>query len=204
MFSEVSWGVIARFDGGDKYRKFFLNNVDKYAKLYGASTVTDKQNDVLYSYMEKAAKDKSETELNLSLALVDKYLKKDPEERKIFFRITYYTETREWGKQTAAIDDYVALDKYKNVDYMNTVSWGLFEKCDDQASLKKAVKWMEKVVKLEPKKYAYLDTYANLLFKTKYVKDAEAWANKAIEAGKISGDKTTSSEKLLEQIKKTK
>jgi hypothetical protein len=62
---------------------------------------------------------------------------------------------------------------------------------------------MKEVVAKEPQ-YAYLDTYASILYKCGQLKDAEAWANKAIEAGKKSGDKVTSTEELLVKIKSGK
>ena len=204
LFSEVSWGVLAHFDAGEKYKRHFLENMSRYEKLYGTGTVSGKLDIILYGDLQRATKAKDESKLNDVLALVDKYVKEDAADKKISFKINYYTETKEWTKLTNAIDEFISRDKYKNVENINSMSWDLYEKCDDQPALKKATAWMAKVVQLEPKKYAYLDTYAALLYKTKQLHEAEIWANKAIEEGEKSGEKTESTRELLEKVKKAR
>jgi hypothetical protein len=62
---------------------------------------------------------------------------------------------------------------------------------------------MEDVVNKEPT-YAYLDTYAALLYKTGAYKDAEIWAGKAIKAGKADNEEVEETEKLLKKIKEAR
>lgn len=85
---------------------------------------------------------------------------------------------------------------------LNEIAWEMYLKCDDEIPLKKALSWMEQVVKSNPE-YDYVDTYASLLFKTENYTGAEKWALEAIEVGKTSDRDVTETEKLLEKIKQT-
>ena len=202
LFSEVNWAVMARFQAGEKYKKVFFDNIAKYTKLYGQASVNGKVKMILYSDLQDAYKNKDESKFNGVLAIVDKYVPKEERaEDKEDFTITYYTQTKDWVRLAKTVDEHIAKDGYKNTEFINSISWNLYESCDDQASLKKATGWMEKVVAQEPT-YALMDTYAALLYKTNQLKDAETWANKAIAAGEKSGDKTDSTKELLEKIKK--
>jgi hypothetical protein len=49
--------------------------------------------------------------------------------------------------------------------------------------------------------YAYVDTYAALLYKNKNYQEAERIANQAISIGKKAGENVKSTEELLEKIK---
>jgi hypothetical protein len=49
--------------------------------------------------------------------------------------------------------------------------------------------------------YAYLDTYAALLYRNKNYKEAEDYANQAINTGKKAGEDVKATEDLLEKVK---
>ena len=102
---------------------------------------------------------------------------------------------------------YTELSNLVEADYadytpasMNALCWDLYTGCEDQEVLKKAAGWMQDVVSKEPT-YAYLDTYAALLYKTGAYGEAEKWATKAIEIGKAENEKVDDTQKLLEKIK---
>jgi uncharacterized protein HemY len=65
--------------------------------------------------------------------------------------------------------------------------------------LKTAATWMEKLP-LEDQDYAYLDTYASLLYKTKQYPKAEKYARLAIKKGKDAKEKVEATEELLQKI----
>ena len=69
--------------------------------------------------------------------------------------------------------------------------------------IKKAIDWMKPVIDKQPE-YASTDTYAALLYKAKQFAEAKTYAQKAIELGKASGDKTQSTEELLKKIEAAK
>ena len=112
-------------------------------------------------------------------------------------------ETKQWSKQAEAIEDFVTKSNYKNVSFLNGLCWNLYEQCDNSAVLKQACTWMANVIKSN-QDYAYLDTYAALLYKSGNKKDAEIWANKAIDIGTKAGEKVDSTRLLLEKIRQEK
>ncbi|NLU94874.1 thioredoxin family protein [Chitinophaga sp. Ak27] len=58
----------------------------------------------------------------------------------------------------------------------------IFTHSDDPSILQKAIGWMEIIVNSSPKNYNWLDTYANLLYKTGKVNEAIHVEKKALEA----------------------
>lgn len=88
----------------------------------------------------------------------------------------------------------------------NSICWTMFEKVEDQTLLKAAADAMKRVTATEKgKNWAYIDTYASLLYKTKNKAEAEKVAKWAIETAKEEGatpDEYKATEELLEKIMK--
>jgi hypothetical protein len=131
--------------------------------------------------------------------MVGTYASDDKEMTRIYFQIYFYKTTKDWGNCAIAVNKYITKKGYDDVNYINGLAWGMYESCTDQKLLKKAAAWMKEVVAKEPR-YAYLDTYAAVLYKSGETQEAKTWAGKAIEAGKKSGDNTASTEELLKKI----
>jgi hypothetical protein len=203
LFNEVSWGVLSRFAANDQYTQHFFNNMQQYTKLYGAASVEQKVNSIINTRLSEATKSKDDAAFASVLALVDKYVKENAVAQKTSMRIAYYKGTKNWDKFTAAVSDYIATDKYENVEYINSLCWGMYETCDDKAALDKAGSWMGKVVAKEPK-YAYMDTYAAVLYKAGKNKAAADWATKAIAEGKKNSEDVAATEELLKKINEGK
>lgn len=198
LFSEVNWAVLSRFILNEKYNSFFLANIEKYSRLYGKGSTDDKVNAILYNELTEASKNKDEKRFTNVLAMTDKYTT-DGADKKVGFKISYYKATAEWDKCAVAINDLIKKDGYKDADYINSLCWDMYEHCEDKATLQKAAGWMKQVIANEPK-YAAMDTYAALLYKTGQLKEAKIWAEKAIAEGKKTGDDTTATETLLGKI----
>jgi thioredoxin-related protein len=198
LFDEVSWDVIKLFNAGEKYDKQVLNNIDRYRKLYG-SEVQDKITNIIYAVLNEAIKNKDEGKLNEALAGIEKYLPEEKKELSVSFRLTYYSGIGDWKKLAELYQSDLDVNGYKNAAMINTYSWNIYEKCDDQAVLMKAAGWMKKALETDSQ-YAYVDTYAALLYKTRQFTEAEVQAKRAIEAGKKSKDDTKETEALLVKI----
>ena len=202
-FDEVSWAVMSRFTLNKKYNDLILANNTKLRNLYGHFAVEDKINNILMSSLEEAIKKKDEKALNTVLAGVDKYITDNKEETKDNYRLYYYKAVKDWNRYTAAYQAILDRDGFKNTDGINSVCWDMYEKCYEHNPLEKATAWMKQIITDKPQ-YAYLDTYAALLYKTRHLADAETWALKAIETGKKAGETTQSTEDLLKLIRNNK
>jgi thioredoxin-related protein len=97
------------------------------------------------------------------------------------------------------------LEKYKDTSKadameLNEVAWKFFENVNDKAALEKAIVWAQESVKKQ-EGYYNTDTLANLYFKVGDKQNAKTWAQKAIDLAKVKGEDSSSTQKLLENIK---
>ncbi len=203
LFSEANWAVMAQFHLNAKFEKFFFDNRAKYQKLYGRFSVQEKIDNIIGSNMQKAMKEKDETKFEAALKMIDKYVTDDAEGTKANYRISFYKETKNWSKCVTAVNNLIKTKGDADPNYINSLSWDMYEHCTDKAALKSAIEWMKTVIAKAPQ-YAYLDTYAALLSVAGDKKEAEEMAAKAIEVGKQAGEKTESTEQLLKKLKETK
>ncbi len=200
LHSEVSWAVISKFDVGDKYTHYFLANVERYRKIFGKISVNDKLNNMLGEQLSEAIKTKNDSAFEVVLQMVGAYMGEDAAMSKIYCKLSFYKELAKWEQYATTATEYISKIGFANTDYINTMSWELYQHCDNQSVLKKSVDWMKQITDKEPT-YPYMDTYASLLFKTGNKKKAIAAAQKAIEIGNRSKADVTETELLLQKIK---
>jgi thiol-disulfide isomerase/thioredoxin len=82
---------------------------------------------------------------------------------------------------------------------LNNYAWAFYENVSDKKLLAKAADWSGKAVALYPD-YAFMDTHAAVLYKLGKKKEAQAAAEKAIAAGKKTGQDVADTEALLKKI----
>ncbi len=200
LFSEVSFSVLTRFGSllNDKYRNFLFNNQSKYETLYGTAEIQDVVNSLQYKMLNNAVKNKSEKELENTIVFAQTKNKQADDITPIWIRINYYKGTEEWGKMAEQVDKYIAIKGHPS-NNLNDWSWNVYENCNDQEVIRKAVGWMFAVTEAKAE-YATMDTYAALLYKAGHYREAQAYAEKAIDLGKAEGQKTTETENLMKKI----
>lgn len=201
LFSEVSWSVMYGFnnDLNEKYKDHFLDNVDRYKEIYQESEVSDVQYGIVMGVVRKAVDEKNDEVFAQALAMVDQYM---PEEESIKtnMKFQYYQATENWRAFT---EFAMGLLEEQGVEELtglcNQVAWTLYLKCEDAECLQHAAAWMEKVCEIAPD-FAFIDTYAALLYKTGEYTTAKTKAEWAIEVGKEAGDDVSGTEELLGKI----
>ena len=157
---------------------------------------------VVYPQVRAAGKEKSKASFDEAIALLGKYVEdeKDRMDLAESFELSFLQISEDWEAYTMKADAKLKDKPLEDqLGFANGVAWTLYEKCDDPKCLKMMEKWMDKVVELDPS-YAYLDTYAALLFKNGELDSAKKYALKAIEAGKEDESDTKETEALLEKI----
>lgn len=94
----------------------------------------------------------------------------------------YYVAKKNWPAFKDVVNEIVRTQgKDVTPAMLNQFAWEIFENCDDTACLQAALAWSKK--SLEPEELAaYIDTYANLLYKTGDTKNAIAWQEKAVQS----------------------
>lgn len=117
------------------------------------------------------------------------------------YKLDYYKNKKDYNKVTTLVDEFVNSTHQKNnVGSINEVAWELYQSCNDTSLLNRAIGWMQNCVLPKAPLFNYIDTYAALLYKTGKLEEAKAQAKLAIKIGKVDGEKTTETEKLLGQI----
>ena len=198
-FSEQYWSVIYRFNTDEKTNQWVLENKKKLTDLYGKDDVSMKLSNIFGSKLQKIIKDKDEEGLTNLASVMKKYGNDDADEMILQYTIRYHESTQQWKKFTDDVQKYIDTKGFENPMMVNNYAWTLYEKCEDQDCIQKAVAWQKVVVEKDPQ-YGNLDTYAALLYKVKNYDEAITWAKKAIETGKKNKEDTKETENLLERI----
>jgi thioredoxin-related protein len=102
------------------------------------------------------------------------------------------------------IEEYPPVNIDAEIDNINNrIGWPAFLYVTDKKWLNKAAKWMKKVVARIPTNDVYIDTYANLLYKTRRVKEAIQWEEKALSVvNPLNEDLKKTYRKVIAQMKK--
>lgn len=198
LFYEVNWNIMKRFPLNDKYNTFLLDNLDNYRQLYG-DEVNDAIDKVLSSKLQKAINDKNDTEIDNVINLVYKYHPEDADAMADQFRSSYYLNTGNCPKYVEITNTIIEKNPNITAGELNQYGWSVYENCEGNNEVNIALTWMERAVAMDPD-YAVLDTYAALLYKNKDYKEAKVYAEKAIAAGKESGEDTKETQELLSKI----
>lgn len=115
----------------------------------------------------------------------------------------YYTWTEESAKYCEVFNEYLSKYPEKVSKYeLNDVAWRIFQKSKDPKSLEYALAWSKKTLEgSSAKEVMFMDTYANLLYKTG--KKQEAITLEA-EAVRLSGEKNENGglHQVLNRMKK--
>ena len=200
-FSEPTWVVWKRFSYQlDEHNKdYLLANFDNFANLYGRSAMEDIIGTFIYTALDSAGKTKNEALLNEALGMADKYIA-ESENYKAWMKMTYHEKTKNWVAYAAGVNERIISGADFSNNSINEAAWNIYKNSDDIHTIKQAIGWMEKVVDKD-QSYAFLDTYAALLFKDKQYELAEKFALLAIEKGNEGKEDVKATETLLGKIK---
>ncbi|MCX6153723.1 MAG: DUF255 domain-containing protein [Candidatus Kapabacteria bacterium] len=200
LFNEVAWTVMAKFNLNKKYMDFFINNAQKYIELFGIDEVKTKLYGYIDSKIQESFKDKDESKLNSSLELIEKYYL---EENKVFLvpyiKATFYQLSKNWSKLKDPLADYIKKSNMQDHKMVNGFCSFIADNCTDQDLLKSATDWMAALVKID-KEPAFALCHANLLYKRKFYKEAEAEAQRTIELYKAADQSDHQARELLSRI----
>lgn len=200
MDSEVAWSIMSKFDIGEERNGRFLENISYYTAKFGKEDVNAKVASIAYSKLQKAIESGKSEDLQAVIDLVDKYMTENKVENKAYYSMQFYEGIGKWNGYLEHAQAMIDLKSFENhLAEINGYSWTIYEKSDDKEVIQAACEWMGKVVKMDPN-YAYLDTYAALLYKSGKADEALHWAEKAIEVGKKAEENVKETEALREKI----
>lgn len=109
-------------------------------------------------------------------------------------KVIYYHQAHDWNHFQFAIADYIKKYGAKvSPNELNNYAWTVFQNCDDTKCLEEALEWSKNSFK-DNNEPAFIDTYANILYKLGKKEDAISWEEKALNLA--PGDKKDYEETL--------
>ncbi|MEL6922438.1 MAG: thioredoxin family protein [Bacteroidota bacterium] len=182
-------------DTDSKLFDFLLEHRSRFAEMYGSRRITKKIQDLIFSEVEDV-RDES------SLEQIDKlYQRVYPQQAAQLssnFRMNFYRQIGDYEKYARQAVSYV--DQFgANGDQLNDIAYTFYEKVDDRALLKQAIKWVKKSIKGDSNYFNH-DTLAALYYKTGKAKKAKKLATKALAMAEVEGHDASTTMKLLDMI----
>jgi thioredoxin-related protein len=175
----ATWGVVYRFVNDGPYVEKIIANKDALIDKYGGEDVMAKLSRIVFTEVKAAIKSEDEGAFQASLQSADKLLGEEAEDYKLRYRLYYYQMTSQW-KDYADIGNSLAMENLEeNAASLNQIAWTLYEKCESSDAVQLAHDWMKDLVESVPE-YAYLDTYAAILYNIVKKDEALNAASKAI------------------------
>lgn len=110
---------------------------------------------------------------------------------------------QDWANFQPAVLDYMKKYGAKvSADYLNSFAWTVFENCKDKDCVSEALAWSKRSIdKTDGKAPAFIDTYANLLYKSGNQQEAVQWQQKAVDLAQTEDDKATYRDTLMKMQK---
>lgn len=117
-------------------------------------------------------------------------------------KISYYSRRGKWDLYSNELITYMNQygESVSNPTQLNDFAWNIFENCSKKKVLEAALNWSKKsLVGENENNSAFLDTYANLLYKLGRKAEAFNFENKALQADKENAE---GYRETLEKMKK--
>jgi thioredoxin-related protein len=202
-YSEVAWCIITRYQLTEAQQAWILEHESEYRALYDDEfdQIVQKHAQTVFN---AAVEKKDKSLLEKASDLFTKTVPTEAESMRERLRAMYYNRTSDW-KQLGDAVDKMSQTADASAASINEFAWNMYEKCEDNPSLVKAADAMRRTTKdLEASQWAFVDTYAALLYKTGQYDIAEEQALRAIEMGKESKADVSETEELLKKIRAAK
>ena len=178
--------------------QYLLDNRAAFDEQFGAEEVEARIESVLtYHFVNHPELEWSEAEKMIRKALPENSAAKSSQIRMTMF----YMQEDIPNFMKAAANHYEEFSSQDSKE-LNMIAWYFYQNSDDKEQLGKALKWAEKSVQLE-EQYSNTDTVAHLLSKLGKKKAARKMAQKAIALAKKTEEDYSSTEELLNELKKS-
>ncbi len=195
--SEVSFAVMSAFGGSEQADAFFLKEKDRFREKFGKSAANQILDRMVNKRFWKAIKQKDEEQFEKAKTFAIRQL--GDEANIEYMEYSFAMETKDCSRMEKVVDGFIEKNEMAAMS-INSVCWQIYESdCSNASLLGKATKWM-KTAKPLTQGYAFLDTYACLLYKNKQYRDAKTYMQRAIAKAKDSGEDHAASLKVLEKI----
>ncbi len=186
LYTKENLSFIQKFTETSKDKGFniLLNNPEKVDAVLGDGAAAAAMQPIIMReevYKNFPRDPKSAVDWNnMNEELIKKY-PAQADEVLAKAKVIWYQHTADWGNYQTAIFDY--MNKYgakASPEELNSYAWTVFQNCPDMKCVTQALDWSKRSFKDEENP-AFLDTYANILYKLGKKDEALTWEKKALD-----------------------
>lgn len=205
LYTPVNLEFLGKFTQSSKDPGFdvFLHHADKVNKALGKDVAENKVMEIAARedvYPQLMKKDKSAPDWESVEKSVKAKYPSIAEELILKTKIQYYSYVKDANNAVSNIVAYMKKYGHKaDPQSLNEFAWTVFEKCNDMQCIEQALEWSKRSFK-DKEIPAFMDTYANLLYKAGKKSEALAWEEKAMN--KAGSEERKNYETTLEKMKK--
>ena len=173
----------------DKGFQIMLTNADKVDAVMGKGTADAVVQNIIMQedvypilYAKRVASPKEMVEPNwrdVDKALEAKYPLQAPA-ISAYSKAEFYMYKQDWDKFGPAVVTYMkSYGDNANENQLNDFAWKVFQNCNDETCLQNALDWSKRSFEKEQNP-AFMDTYANILYRLGKKEEALVWEQKAL------------------------
>lgn len=201
VFSEEYFSTLLYFanEAADSIAEDALANKANYTELYGTTDVETLMYFLTSGKFKRAISEKDQLKYDEAVHFARKALSKEWIDDVVSsFERKFLIVQDKWEQVFTLYENQKNEGKLSN-GAINHFCWDIYKKCNDLQVIDKCLIWMKQVTEEEPF-YAYLDTYAFLLYKSGDKTETKRIAQLAIEAAKKENESTKNLEALLKKL----
>jgi thioredoxin-related protein len=184
----------------DKYFSTFTDHVNEVDKVLGPGYAEGKVRNVfLVEATDSKAGDNRPPDWDAIRKKIAAKLPADADELTARIRITYYLSKKDYpGFEKSMVAYMKTYGSKMPDDELNNIAWSVFQGCSDMTCVSEVLDWSKRLK--DNTNIAYVDTYANILYKLGKKDDAIALETKALT---LAGDSDKASfQETLDKMKK--
>lgn len=164
----------------DEYFGFIAEHAAEINQVMGAGMVENKVRSIFLNEGNRLGWAKSVPDWGDVQKKIAARLPNDADEITVRIKINYFNTKRDWPNFEKAIVSYMKKYSHRmNDGELNSLAWNVFEHCKDMTCVAQILDWSKQLK--ETKEPAFLDTYANLLYKLGKKDAAIALEQKALD-----------------------
>jgi len=198
--SEVSLAILAYFGNAPKpVTDYFVQHKPVYEQRFGKADVAFIMERITSEKFDAAIAAQDEARYKAAVKFAKKQLPPGDAGRYInMYSLEMHIAKGAWGEAAGLVEEQVRRKTIgeKGINYF---CWTVYEQCNEQKVVGRAVHLMKNVTDANPS-FALLDTYARLLFKNGNRREAITVMQQAIASGKANGEDTSESEEVLSRF----
>jgi len=184
----------------DEYFSFLAQHINEADQVIGAGKTAKKIRNIYLQEGTGLKKGESSTPDWRSIQKkVATHLPDQAGEIAMRIKINYYNTKKDWPNFEKAIAPYMKqYAQYMRIDELNNFAWNVFEYCADMTCVTHILDWSIQLK--NSNNSAYMDTYANILYKLGKKDEAMAMEKKAFDMSE--GDERTNYQATLDKMTK--